>query len=161
MSKLQPDQSAFSSNIHNEKPHARSPGKKLHMNLTSLTRELDTAASKLLKPYSLTPTRFDILEELLLYENGLTQAEIARSLRVQPANILAALKPLLERGWVRREKDEGNKKEKLIYMNAEYKTRFLEIVKIYNVALDKLFTDLPPENLEEWLRRMRQRLGRS
>lgn len=159
MSKLQPEGMKYPSSIHKALPHSRSETKLLHMNLTSITRELDTAASKLLKPYSLTPTRFDILEELLLYENGLTQAEIARSLRVQPANILAALKPLLKRGWIVRHKDERNKKEKLIYMNLEYKSHFLEVVKIYYTSMNKVFADEAPEDLDEWIRRMRVRLN--
>jgi len=139
--------------------HSRSPSKKLQMNLTTLVRTLDTSAAKLLKKFSLTPTRFDILEELLLYENGLTQAEIARSLKVQPANILAALRPLLEKNWVIRRKDERNKKEKLLYINPEYKVHFIEVVTIYNESMQKVFTDPPPVGMEEWLSRMRIRLN--
>jgi len=139
--------------------HERSQTKKLHLNLTCLARELDTSAARLLKPFNLTPTRFDILEELMIHKDGLTQAEIARSLRVQPANVLAALRPLEKNEWIEKASTKQNKKEKIITIKADRETQFLEIIDVYYQAMNQVFCDDSPQELEEWMRRIRIRLN--
>ncbi|MGE4158588.1 MAG: MarR family winged helix-turn-helix transcriptional regulator [Planctomycetota bacterium] len=140
--------------------HKKSPTKELHMAIMGLARELDTATTKFLKVNGLTPTRYEIMEELLTHHpEGRSQATLARDLHMQPANILMALRPLIKMGWVTHTSLEHNRKEKPIVMTPKGLEEFSLALDRYYRAMDKVYSDPPPESLMEWIRRLRIRVN--
>lgn len=140
--------------------HKRTPTKELHMSIVGLARELDTATTKFLKRTGLTPTRFEILEELLLHSpDGLTQADLARTLGMQPANVLMAIRPLVDRGWIERLDKEFNRKEKILTLTPQALEEFPSTLDLYYKAMNKVYCDEVPEGMREWIRRLRIRVN--
>lgn len=110
-----------------------------------------------LEPLGLTAAQFFILQ-CLSRETGQTQKALAEHLEITSPSLTAMLKPLEEKGLIRRETDSRDARAKLIYLTDEGKKflrhRILPTVRRLEERLLSGFSDRERQMLAGELERM-------
>lgn len=103
--------------------------------------------SKGLEEYNIGQGQFMYLLELYI-EDGRNQEELAEILKIDKGTTARALKKLEENGFVRREKDENDKRSNRVYLTEEGKGVKNDIFFILNRWDEKMSEQLNKEERE-------------
>lgn len=119
----------------------------------SLSKRLE----KYLSRFNLTENQFGILE-MLLHLGPLFQREIGDKLFVSGANVTLLVDQLETRGWVRRERSAGDRRQVQIHLTEQGHREISAIFPKYLTALMDEFSVLSPQE-QEALARMCKKIG--
>lgn len=129
--------------------------------LAETSRTMTRAFSRRISVHGVGLGIFHLLR-VLWEEDGLTQREMAVRLRMKGPTIVAAVRELEWRGFIRRVYDPNDKRKAQLFLTAEGK-------KLYDLAMPDIeairrvmmvgFSDAEQETLKGMLRRMRDNLS--
>jgi len=83
--------------------------------------------------------------DLLSETDGISQQQIADTLKIRPQSVSEALMLLEERGFIRRESSEKDKRVTLIYINEEGRLRAAELAQERKAHAERFFSVLDEE----------------
>ena len=86
--------------------------------LADVARLLRTVFDRRVKSFGLTRSQWWVLQNLFR-NDGITQSELAEMLEVEKATLGRLIDRLAEKGWVRREAVEGDRRAKRVFLTDE------------------------------------------
>lgn len=110
-----------------------------------------------LRRLSLTESQFGILE-MLFHLGPLRQCDIGTKLLISRANVTLVVDQLVDRGWIRRERDESDRRSKVVHLTAEGRRRVERLFPEHARRITALFAALSASE-QEALGRLCRKLG--
>ena len=124
------------------------------------------ATRKLFGAHGLTPARFDLLYALVgggpiePYSAASYQSTLRKRLGVTAPVVSRMLGALERLGWIRREKDHGDRRQRIVRLTAEGRARMLAVRRLALRSVDRLVTAAicfrDPRDPDERLQNMAQ-----
>ncbi len=114
--------------------------------LNQLSRRLNAEMEVRLKELGLTLNGFFILMTLLENE-GLTQSELGKRLKLPPYGVTRHIDSLQEAGFVERREDPSSRRNHLIFLMAPGRALAPKVLAVINQVNNNLMAGLPPA---EW-----------
>ncbi len=94
-----------------------------------------------LKAFGLTQAQIPFLMELLHREGPMTQQALSRALVIDPAATARTLEQLEKQGWIRREVNGENRRQKLVFPTDKARDHETKLVKVLSRASQALVSD--------------------
>jgi MarR family transcriptional regulator, 2-MHQ and catechol-resistance regulon repressor len=128
-----------------------------HINLARATDSLFERLSPQLERDGLTTGQFGVMEALL-HLGPMCQHTLAQKLLRSGGNMTLVVDNLEKRGWVRRERQESDRRMIVIHLTSEGRDLIAKVFAKHAKAIKKVMSVLTPAE-QETLRRLTRKLG--
>ncbi len=136
-------------------PHSKQ-SIRLWLKLLSCTTLIENwLRNRMRADFGTTLPRFDVLAALDRHPEGLRMGELSRYLLVSNGNVTGIVQRLEQEGLVARETTPGDKRAIRVRLTDEGRARFAEWAHEHESWLDRLFSDLSNEEMDELMTRLR------
>ncbi|TDT72322.1 MarR family transcriptional regulator [Hypnocyclicus thermotrophus] len=130
--------------------------------ISHLSRDIDLYLSKKLEKYKIGSGQFKILINIKKNE-GICQDKLAEKLGIDKTTITKAIKKLIEKKYVKREKNKIDKRYYKLYIGEEGEKIYPEIKNIFNEINIKLmlnFSEKEKEIFFDFIKKINKNLER-
>lgn len=129
--------------------------------IRSTHRQFQAYLETRLRPHGVTLGMWYFLR-VLWEQNGLSQRQLSNQVGTMEPTTLEAIRAMEQRGLVRRERDPGDRRKRLVYLTAEGQALRHVLLPIAREVVDDATANLDSEEckqLREMLKRIRSRLS--
>lgn len=127
-----------------------------------LTELLSTALEPSLRQFGLTPAMFDLLSAVSANEGGISQAELARRLRVSPPTLSEAVHSAEAKGFLSAQKSTSDRRLRVIQLTAVGKTAVAHALRELNLLEMQVVEEIDHGDIQvalSVLRKLNQRIA--
>ncbi|RMF14945.1 MAG: MarR family transcriptional regulator [Alphaproteobacteria bacterium] len=136
-------------------PHSKQ-SIRLWLKLLSCTTLIENwLRNRMRSEFGTTLPRFDVLAALDRHPEGLRMGELSRYLLVSNGNVTGIVQRLEQEGLVARQTTPGDKRSIRVRLTAQGRRRFTEWAREHEAWLDRLFSDLSNDEMDELMRHLR------
>ena len=131
------------------------------LNVVRTATLLSARAAQLFRRFDLTEAQFNVLFALKFAQGDITQVELGKRLVVTRASITSVLDKLESKGWVRRDKVEGNRRIHHVRLTEKGLAHLAEVEPAYRDAIHGVLGELDDDDcrkLINYLETARQHL---
>ncbi|MEK2688141.1 MarR family transcriptional regulator [Bdellovibrio sp. GT3] len=134
----------------------------LHILLSKLTIDFETALEEFFQEYKLTTTRFIILNLLYNSPDGMTPTETAKAVGVTNATISAIISNLKQVGWIDSRQKLGDSRSYSIVLSDSGLELMNKVLPVYNQNISQMWSQFSSDekrNLGNLMTRVSQLVG--
>lgn len=107
-----------------------------------------TIRRRLLSSCHATLPRYDALNALAIFPEGLSMGDLASLLMVSNGNVTGVIKRLNEAGFVRSFTPESDRRSQVVKLTRKGHEEWERMQQEYSAAIDELFVGLEPEEVD-------------
>ncbi len=117
--------------------------------LSTLVRNVSSLGAEMYGEVGMGRTQAKVLRQVARRE-GISQAELARATDTDPALTGRTLQGLLERGMLRRERSESDRREHLLYLGPQGREALERVERVRTRFAERLVRPLDEHDLEDF-----------
>ena len=126
--------------------------------LKSTELAVRSCAEVALAPFGLTPALFVVLFRLK-HSEGVSSADLARTIGVRPQSIVDLIQPLEKKGWIKRRQDPDHGRILRTELTAAGERLLERVIPVARSLEEELFSSLSAEQMEHLREGLRQLLA--
>jgi MarR family 2-MHQ and catechol resistance regulon transcriptional repressor len=112
------------------------------LNILHTANLLHAKGAQLFRRYGLTEAQFNVLFALKYKRSSWTQSDLGKRLVITRASVTSVLDRLERKGYIRRERVDGNRRIRHVVLTQEGKALITKVERIYRRAVHRALRDL-------------------